>query len=479
MEAFWSAGTCHRFVLLGRYYVHSSDQSGDKSPHSKELLGGNEVKYAGCVLILLLMATFCVRAQQPLSPWLSDSERERFETLRRSGLDALYNIDYDKAQRDFKEIVQLYPNHPGGYQLLAARVWIKTLYESRRLQSSLYSSESFYTNGDDKVDPQVVAEFRSLTREAKRLAEAKLKQDPNNVEALDFLAVTEGLKASFEEAVERRHLAALRDGNDAVDHHRAVLKLDPKFIDAQLTVGLYEYVVGSLPLHIKIIAGVTGFHGSKKRGLAMIEQVTKEGRWSRDDAKTLLILLYTREKRFADALALTRDLSAKYPRNYLFRLETADALVSMAEAKRKAKDVVAATQAEKEAFATFDELLRDRAVRDTAARALDLIHFKYGEVLLLAGQQDRAAKEFLAATRIERAEPGLVTMAHLYAARAFDVAGKREEALTQYKEVLARPNVYDAHDEAKKGLRQAYKAEQSQGPEAGTGGEKLGAVQQH
>jgi hypothetical protein len=26
--------------------------------------------------------------------------------------------------------------------------------------------------------------------------------------------------------------------------------------------------------------------------------------------------------------------------------------------------------------------------------------------------------------------------------------------------VLARPNVYDAHDEAKKGLKQAYKPEQ-------------------
>ena len=61
-------------------------------------------------------------------------------------------------------------------------------------------------------------------------------------------------------------------------------------------------------------------------------------------------------------------------------------------------------QAEKEAFATFDELLRDRNVRDTAARALDLIHFKYGEVLLTAGHHERAAKEFLAATRVERAE---------------------------------------------------------------------------
>lgn len=415
------------------------------------------MKFFG-VLVLLLVAVFSSYAQS--APWLSDAERAKFEELRRSGLDALYNIDYDKAERDFKEIIRLYPSHPGGYQLLAARLWIKTLYESRRLQVSLYSSESFYTNGDDKVDPKIVTEFRNLTRESKRLAEAKLKQEPKNIEALDFLANTEGLKASFEEAVERRHFAALRDGNDAVDHHREVLKINPEYIDAQITIGLYEYVVGSLPLPVKILAGATGYRGSKKRGLAMLEQVAKYGRWSQDDAKTVLILLYTREKRFDDVLKLTRELSAKYPRNYLLRLETADALVSLAGVKRKAKDTAGAVQSEKEAFATFDELLRDRNVREAAARALDLIHFKYGEALLIAGYNERAAKEFLAATKVDHAEAGLVTMAHLFAARSYDVAGKRDEALAQYKEVLARPNVYDAHDEAKKGLRQAYKPPQ-------------------
>jgi tetratricopeptide (TPR) repeat protein len=413
------------------------------------------MKYLGTLLLLLLCAPL-VCAQQP---WLTDAERARFEELRRSGLDALYNIDYDKAQRDFKEIVQLYPNHPGGYQLLAARLWIKTLYESRRLQASLYSGETFYTNGDDKVDPKIVTEFRNLTREARRLAEAKLKQEPKNIEALDFLANTEGLKASFEEAVERRHFAALRDGNDAVDHHREVLKLDPKYVDAQITIGLYEYVVGALPLPVKIIAGATGYRGSKKRGLKMLEQVAQEGRWAQDDAKSVLIVLYTREKRFADVVKLSRELSDKYPRNYLLRLETGDALVSLAAQKRKEKDAAAAVQAEKEAFATFDDTLRDRNVRETAGRALDMIHFKYGEALLTAGQNERAAKEFLATTRVDHAEPGLVTMAHLYAARAFDVAGKRDEALAQYKEVLSRPNVYDAHEEAKRGLKQAYKAE--------------------
>ncbi|MCA1607592.1 MAG: hypothetical protein LC775_19480, partial [Acidobacteria bacterium] len=231
------------------------------------------------------------------------------------------------------------------------------------------------------------------------------------------------------------------------------------FIDAGLTVGLYEYVVGSLPLPIKVVAGITGFRGSKKRGLEMLERVANEGVWSRDDAKTLLIVLYTREKRYADALAHARTLSAKYPRNYLFRLEAGDALVSQAEVERKNKNLGAAAKAEREAFAMFENLLHDRTVKDTVSRTLDLVHFKYGQVLLTAGEGERAAKEFLAATRVERAEPSLVTMAHLYAARAFDVAGKRDDALSHYRQVLTRPDIYAAHDEAKKGLRQPYKTD--------------------
>jgi tetratricopeptide (TPR) repeat protein len=413
------------------------------------------------VLLFIVLAAGVTNgiAQTASSAWISETDRPQFEALRKSGIEALYNLDYDKAQKDFKEIGRLYPNHPAGPNLLAARVWIKALYETRRLQSSLYSSENFYSSGDDKVDPKIITEFRNLTRESKRLADARLKQYPDDIEALYWLGSVEGLKATFEEAVERRHFVALRDGSDSVDHHREVLRLDQNSIDAGITVGLYEYAVGSLPLPIKVLAGITGFRGSKKKGLATIERVAKEGNWSRDDAKTLLIVLYTREKRYPEALGHARELMVRYPRNYLFRLEAADALVSQAEVERKNKNIEAAVKAEREAFATFEDLLHDSSVRDTVSRALDLVHFKYGEVLLTAGEGERAAKEFLASTKVERAEPTLVTMAHLYAARAFDLAGKREEALTQYREVLTRPDIYAAHEEAKKGLREPYKTE--------------------
>src|SRR5262249_40857991 len=200
-----------------------------------------------------------------------------------------------------------------------------------------------------------------------------------------------------------------------------------------------------------------GFHGTKKRGLATLERVTREGKWLRDEARTLLIVLYSREKRFAEAATIARELGAKYPRNYLYRLEAADALVSQAELERMTNHVAGLTAAETEALATFEYLLKDKTVRGSAVSAFDLIHFKYGEALMTMAQYDRAAREFLAGAEVPGANPGLATMAHLYAARALDLAGKRNDALAQYRAVLSRPNVYDAHNQAQAGLKEAYK----------------------
>ena len=412
-------------------------------------------RYFALAIFVLLCAVLPAFAQQP---WLTDTERPKFEKLRLAGSEALFNLDYEGARKNFKEMADAFPNYPAGPQFLADTLWAETLYQTRRLQSSLYGDDdTFYSTSDDKVDPKIVDEFRALTRQARVLTEARLKQNPKDIEALYFMGAIQGLKASFEEAVERRHFAALKDGSDAVDKHRDVLKLDPNYRDAEITIGLYDYTVGSLPLPVKIAAGMFGFRGSKKRGLATLERVAKEGNWIHDEAKTLLIVLYTREKRFGEAAAYARELAAKYPRNYLYRLEAADALVSQAALDRQTNHSTGITATEKEAFATFDALLNDKAVRDTSARYFDLIHFKYGEALMTAGEYDHAAREFMASAQAPGAQQGLATMAHLYAARSLDLAGKRNDALTQYRAVLARPNVYDAHDRAQAGLKEAYK----------------------
>jgi hypothetical protein len=388
----------------------------------------------------------------------TEVDRARFDKARAEGFEALYNLDYEAARARFKELARLYPDHPAGPQFLAASLWLETLNASRRLQSGLYNNESFYAKTEDKVDPKIVAQFKEWTRAAKLLAEARLKKNPKDTEALYFLGATQGLKAAFAGAVERSFVSALRSGSDAVDRHRETIKLDPNYHDAELTIGMQDYIVGGLALPYKILAGVTGTRGSKKRGLATLERVVREGRWAKDDARVMLIPLYKREKRYADAAAFARELATKYPKNYLFKLEYADALVSQAATERAGTGGAASSAGtEREAFAIFDSLVRDRAARDAAARQLDLIHFQYGEALFVAEQFERAAKEFVAAAAVPQADANQATLARLRAAQTLDLAGRREDALAQYKLVAARPNVYDSLEEAKRGLREPYR----------------------
>ena len=198
--------------------------------------------------ILLIVFVSSIGFSQPAAtPWLTESQRAHFETLRIAGSEALFNLDYETARKNFKEMADAFPSYPAGPQFLADTLWTETLYQTRRLQSSLYGSDdTFYSTSDDKADPKLVDQFRSLTRQARLLTEARLKQNPHDPEAMYFMGAIQGLKASFEEAVERRHFAALKDGSDAVDRHRDLLKLDPSYRDAELTIGLYDYTVGSL-----------------------------------------------------------------------------------------------------------------------------------------------------------------------------------------------------------------------------------------
>src|SRR5690348_5647865 len=98
---------------------------------------------------LLILSAIPMQSQAQ-QPWLTDAERAKFEELRVTGSEALFNLDYDAARKNFKEMADVFPNYPAGPQFLADTLWTETLYETRKLQSSLYGSDSFYSNSEDK-----------------------------------------------------------------------------------------------------------------------------------------------------------------------------------------------------------------------------------------------------------------------------------------------------------------------------------------
>lgn len=269
------------------------------------------MKRGAFLILIVLVSLVTVSAQE---------QQARLDALRSEGYAALFNLDYEGARKLFQKMIELAPDDPVGAECVATSLWVQQLNEAWERNATLYSTD---TESKPEMNRKRADDFHKWTRQAKQLAEARLRKNPDDLEALYLLGAAEGLEAAFLGAVERKFMAAFRAGNDAVDHHRALLKLAPDFRDAELTIGLQNYIIGSLPLPAKMLVATMGVRGSKKRGLQTLERVAADGKWTRDIARMLLIDLYKREKRWNDATTMARMLSEKYPRNTLFKLQIA------------------------------------------------------------------------------------------------------------------------------------------------------------
>lgn len=361
-----------------------------------------------------------------------------FEALRRQAFDAFYNLDYETAGKLFEQITALAPDHPAGYLYMATQVWIGQLNRTRRLQTGLYSSASFYSKTPEPVDPQVDQQFRDYIRQSIQKAEARLQQNARDTEARYFLGAAYGALAGYEASVARQFFSALKNGSRSVEEHRKVVQQDPTFADAYLTIGLYDYIVGSLPMWAKVMAALGGMRGSKERGIEQLRRAATEGRFVNDDARVLLIAIYAREGRYQHALDLLNQLAERYPRNYYLPMEAA---IMQIRIGRK-----------QDGFNAFEALLQNKQFDDVK----DLLHFQYAQTLAANGYHVAALHHYRHVTAMPWANRQLVSLAHLRIGQLHDLKGERDAAIAAYKTVLSHDNVFDSHEQAQRYMRKPY-----------------------
>ena len=369
------------------------------------------------------------------------SKSDQITKLRLEGSAAVYNLDYSKAHELFLQMTRTDPNNPAGYVYLANNLWLETLNRSRRLSTSLYSSSSFFTQTaePDVTDRNRDREFEGYIKQALAICADLLQKNPNDTEALYYRASALGLSAGYKATVGRSFTRAISDANKSIQLQKEVLKLDPAYYDAYLSVGLYEYVIDSLPFAWRVLARLAGLRGSKERGIQELETVVQQGKYASDDARVVLIGIYGREKRPERALELLVALADKYPQNYLIGIERARMLYL--------------TGRHEEAASAFGAMLNNSRV---SSEATDLVCYQWGETLFGVGDYAGALTRYKQVIDWRSSEAGLVSLAHLHSGQALDLSGKRAEALAEYKTVLARDNIFDSHDLARQYTKAPY-----------------------
>jgi tetratricopeptide (TPR) repeat protein len=337
-----------------------------------------------------------VQGSQQSSPGSSpttvpSTDLSEFDRLRIEGFTAVYNIDYKTARERFLQMTRLAPDHPAGYVYLANNLWLETLYQSRRLTTSVYTGGSFYSQDkdEDKVDPKRDRDFNDYIRQALAAGRARLVKNSKDVEALYYNASALGIRAAYGTSVKRSFTRSIGDANESIKIQRQVIKLDPGYIDAYLSIGLYEYVIDSLPGGLKFLARLAGLKGSKQRGIEQLERVTREGKFTADDARVVLLGIYSKENRIERALEIISYMAKQYPRNYLFGVERASMLYRTGHADEGAR--------------AFADLLKDERV---ASQAADLVNFQWGEALLARQDYAEAITRYKEVQRWPRSNPG-------------------------------------------------------------------------
>ena len=333
---------------------------------------------------------------------------------------AAYNLDHDEAMTHARRAVALGPNESSSHRTLAAILWLNILFHRGAVSIDFYlGSLARQRASAVKPRPELVAEFKTELAKAIELAEARLKQNPRDLQARFDVGSVYALQASYAASVEGSMTAAFGSARRAYDAQEEVLTRDPTRVDAGLVVGLYRYIVSVLALPSRWFAYVVGFGGDKEKGIQLLEAATHDPQ-TRTDARTALMLVYSREGRHNDVVRLARELRTEFPRNRLFVLEEGAAAIRAGRA------------AEAEAILTQGLTMLDKDTRPKVPGERAYWLYKRGLARVIQRNLD-GARQDLQAAQVSVPTGWVSGRIHLELGKIADLSGRRQEALTAYR----------------------------------------------
>jgi len=395
------------------------------------------------ILLILLLFCFAIHTfaqTKPQGP--SGARLLKEDALTKSGMDHLYNLEYDQSIAEFTQVMEKNPDDPFAVNHVLQAVLLKELYRLNALDTTLYADNGFLTGKALAGDPKVKERIDELEERTIKLCDARIKMNPQDAECYYARGVARGSKLSYVAVVEKSFYSALRNALASRHDNEKCLAVDPNYTDAKLVIGMHNFIVGSLPMAVKVIVGVVGVTGNKKKGLDYLAEVANANDEASVDARVALGLFLRREGRYNEAYEVMKKVTERYPRNFLFALEVANAL----------KDAGRGT----EAIAAYEQIM----VKSKAGQLTDphIERAEYGLAESYNGQRKprEALEHYEAALQSPKVEPEVKIRVALGAAQMLDVMGQRSKALEHYRMVIRMDTDSSHASKAKKYISEPY-----------------------
>lgn len=344
-------------------------------------------------------------------------------------LDHLYDFELAAAEAELAALAARHPGHPAGPLLGALTDWWRTLADPRD------------RSRDERLEARI--------EEVLAAADARLEADPDDADGLFFRAAGLALRGRLG-ALRDRWIPAAWDGKRALALVRRLAARQPGNADLLFGLGAYDYCAEAVPERYPLFRPLTPFfpEGDRERGLAALERVKRDGRFAHTEAAWLLAQLhYLFEGDRAGSLEQLRWLRARYPDNPLFHAFEGRVHVRWHDCDR--------------ARAVYGGVL-DRVAAGTAgytpAQEIEA-HYQLGRCAVETGRFRAAPPHLVEVERLtagDRPDSPYRTLAKLRLGMAADGLGDRSAAVRHYRAALALPDASEAHERARRYLRDPY-----------------------
>ena len=237
-------------------------------------------------------------------------------------LNQMYNADFSGAQVIITEEIRKHPDNPLFYALRAGALLFSEFDRMKILELDFFADDDSVTDRKRlKPDPAVRADFFQATGQARKLASARLASDPQDTNATFALLVAVGVETDYTILVDKKYIRSYSLSKESQKIALQLMAMNPPIYDAYLNSGMLEYVVGNLNFFFRLFVHIDQIKGNKQKAIDYLKLVIDHGRYYSPYAKMLLSVIYLRDKKPEQALALLKELERDFPENPLIRKE--------------------------------------------------------------------------------------------------------------------------------------------------------------
>ena len=240
------------------------------------------------------------------------------------GYYALYNLDFDAAHAHFGQWMTAHPEDCLGSASDAAAYIFTEFNLLGVLDIELFADDNrFESRSRPPVDPALKKGFNDRIDQSNRLADAALQRNPNDSNALYCKAVTSGMQADWASLIDRHEYGAFKYSELASKYAKQALAINPTLYDANLAVGIENYMLSLKAAPIRWFLGMAGAGTTKADGVRLLKLTAEQGHYLAPFARLMLAVGELRDGRTQSGKQILIGLSQEFPKNTLYQRQIA------------------------------------------------------------------------------------------------------------------------------------------------------------